>query len=101
MSARATEQPTLYLTLKKQWFDEIAAGTKTEEYRDMSPHWQRFLGPYVGKPPWTQVHFRNGYHPESPTMIVELKGLRIGPHNGRRCYILSLGRILQRTLYRP
>ena len=28
----------LYLVLKKQYFDEILAGTKTEEYRDFTHH---------------------------------------------------------------
>lgn len=28
---------TLYLTIKQQYFDEILAGTKTEEYREVRP----------------------------------------------------------------
>ena len=30
---------TLHLVLKKQWFEEIALGRKTEEYRDLSNFW--------------------------------------------------------------
>ena len=30
---------TLYLTLKKQWFDMINDGIKTEEYREIKPYW--------------------------------------------------------------
>ena len=30
---------TLHLTLKKQWFDMILSGVKTEEYRDIKPYY--------------------------------------------------------------
>ena len=30
---------TLYLNLKKQWFDMIKTGEKTEEYRDIKDFW--------------------------------------------------------------
>ncbi len=87
---------TLHLTLKRQWFDEIAAGTKREEFRDQSPHWLRILGPHVGKPPWTEIHFRNGYSPSSPFMRVVCTGLRVGKYaSGIPCYILSLGAVLE------
>lgn len=32
-----TKQNTLYLTIKQVYFDQIMAGTKKEEYRDISP----------------------------------------------------------------
>ncbi len=87
----------LHLTLKRQWFDAIAAGTKTEEYRDQSPHWKRILGPKAdaGVCPWTEIHFRNGYRANAPFMRVECHGLRVGTHNGRSCYIFTLGPILE------
>ena len=35
---------TLKLTLKKEWFDLIKAGKKTEEYREIKNYWTvRFL----------------------------------------------------------
>lgn len=34
---------TLYLPIKKQWFDLIKAGIKTEEYRDDTPFYQSRL----------------------------------------------------------
>lgn len=34
---------TLTLSLKKKWFDMIASGEKTEEYREISPYWQKRL----------------------------------------------------------
>lgn len=30
---------TLHLTLKKKWFDMIASGEKTEEYRELKSYW--------------------------------------------------------------
>lgn len=37
----------LHLTLKKKWFDMIASGEKTEEYREIKPYWfQRLVFDY-------------------------------------------------------
>lgn len=33
----------LHLVLKKKWFDLIASGVKTEEYRDVKPYWEKRL----------------------------------------------------------
>lgn len=55
----------LHLTLKKQWYDLVNSGEKTEEYREIKPYWQSRLQingyhqfefkSFVG------VFFRNGY----------------------------------------
>lgn len=89
----------LHLTLKRQWFDAIAAGVKTEEYREMSQHWRRNLGKHLEAPPWKEIHFRNGYRTDAPFMRVRFAGLRVGYHRGRQTYILTLGRILEITGY--
>lgn len=34
---------TLTLSLKKKWFDMIASGEKTEEYREIKPYWEKRL----------------------------------------------------------
>jgi hypothetical protein len=34
---------TLHLSLKTQYFNEIKAGTKTEEYRLITPYWTKRL----------------------------------------------------------
>ena len=34
---------TLDLVLKKKWFDMIASGEKTEEYREIKPYWVKRL----------------------------------------------------------
>lgn len=36
----------LRLTLKGIWYDMIAAGTKTEEYREIKPYWEKRLLDY-------------------------------------------------------
>lgn len=43
----------LHLTLKKKWFDMIASGNKTEEYRELKDYWSqrlmyRFANPHGG-----------------------------------------------------
>ena len=37
---------TLTLFLKKKWFDMIASGEKTEEYREIKPYWEKRLLDY-------------------------------------------------------
>ena len=93
------ELKPLHLTLKRRWFDEIRAGTKTQEYRERSPHWRRWFAPHVGRPlPWGEIHFRNGYEASSPWMRVKLTGLTEGPdpwQPGETLYILHLGPVLE------
>lgn len=88
----------LHLTLKKRWFDMIASGAKVEEYREMKPYWhKRFLGQR-----FDAIKFRNGYNPDSPTMLVELEGISSGlgivnwgAPERQPVYILKLGKILE------
>ena len=34
---------TLYLHLKKKWYEMIESGVKTEEYREIKPYWDKRL----------------------------------------------------------
>ena len=34
----------LTVAVRRRWFDEIKAGTKTEEYRLITPYWTKRLG---------------------------------------------------------
>ena len=79
----------LTLPIQKQWFDEILAGTKTIEYRDIKPYWtSRFLkvigekgnsddsiskliGIFNNQKKHIDIQFRNGYDPDSPSFIAE------------------------------
>lgn len=92
---------TLHLTLKKKWFDMIASGEKTEEYREIKEYWNRRL---LGKT-YDVVKFRNGYSKNAPSMIVELKSIsrecgviHWGAPIGVQVYILELGEILSENI---
>jgi len=61
------------LDAKKQWFDMIASGEKREEYRELKPYWSRRLNKS-----YDAIKFRNGYRPDSPTMVIELREMLIG-----------------------
>ena len=52
---------TLYLPLKKQWYEMIERGEKREEYREMKPYWQKRL-----------IETRKTY-PQSPVSCDSLK----------------------------
>ncbi|HBN26819.1 MAG TPA: hypothetical protein DD405_05060 [Desulfobacteraceae bacterium] len=64
----------LHLTIKKKWFDLIASGKKTMEYRENKPYWQKRL--LNGETPkvFNFVRFKNGYG-NVPVMDVEFKGI--------------------------
>lgn len=78
----------LKLTLKKQWFDMILSGEKTEEYREIKRHWiQRLCNEleYENNSSWDAVfkkydwvEFTNGYNKNSPRVTLECKGIEIG-----------------------
>lgn len=71
---------TLHLVLKSKWFDKIASGEKTSEYRACTPYWnRRLLGKwyqpkrdyagdnnmYIGNPDlFDTVVFHRGYTAE-------------------------------------
>lgn len=86
------QKKILHLTLKKQWFDEIAAGRKTEEYRECKPYWKARLNQ---KKHYDIIYFRNGYRRDCPFMIVECKGISINEIWGKDMYIIKLGKILE------
>lgn len=80
----------LHLTLKRKWFDLIAAGKKKVEYREMKPYWNKRLSRE-----YDEIHFRNGYSKDCPFMRIEYKGKGEEMFEGKRCYAIKLGRILE------
>lgn len=86
----------LHLTLKKKWFDLIQEGKKTEEYREIKPYWTiRLLDPKTGDfRKFSHIIFRNGYSKNSREMKVEFKGIKFGEFEGKKVYVIKLGRIL-------
>lgn len=87
------EKKILTLNVSKQWFDMIAAGDKTEEYREIKPYWIKRLttncevaydvaaethcGEVLYRP-YTHVLFINGYRKDSPRIEKEIVSITIG-----------------------
>lgn len=80
MPASTAQQTILHIPIKREFFDAILAGTKTEEYRAYSPFWISRLGVVNAEGQlydfrrYDIVRFRNGYDPDSPVMDVEYQG---------------------------
>lgn len=81
----------LRLTLHRHWFDMIASGRKTCEYREVKPYWiSRLYEPGKGFRKFDAIQFRNGYAKDAPFMEVEWRFTR----ERRGLFIIGLGRIL-------
>jgi len=78
---------TLRLTIKRQFFDLIAAGQKKIEYREITPYW---ISRLEGRK-YDEVFFRNGYSASSPVVRVECLGI------SRNCnyFEIHLGEIIE------
>lgn len=103
----------MVLTLKKQWFDMILSGVKTEEYREIKPYWEKRFTNYFGRyhdysqnPPiqvWDQekkyIVFRNGYGKDKPEFTAECSiseeygKEEWGAEQGVKYYVLRIHRI--------
>jgi hypothetical protein len=104
----------LHLPIKKEFFEQIAAGIKLEEYRQIKPYWisrllkypysysQQYFHEDMAKQ-YDVIYFRNGYAATDPLLVVEYKGLKIGPANSAWAaginwpgdvFILQLGQII-------
>lgn len=97
----------LHLTLKREWFDLIAIGRKTREYRANKPYWtKRLENPpdYRGVPMFKrfdEVHFKNGYRKDSPFMRIKFITTQYGyDDNEQECYVIFLGKILEFKNYK-
>lgn len=107
---------TLKIPIKRQYFDAIHSGEKTEEYRAYTPFWiSRLLtlnketNTYEARK-YDTVLFRNGYNPDSPTMEVEWKGLFVDEFSDvpkdaldeeRLGFAIQLGKVLKTENYKP
>ena len=88
----------LHLTIIRKWFDLIALGKKTVEFREIKPYWTKRLRDKE----FDEVHFRNGYSANSPFMRLEWQrtALRIPsphdiPYTDDKRYCIYLGKILE------
>ena len=78
---------TLHLTLKRQYFEAILAGTKREEYREIKPYWRKRL---EGKT-FDEILFRNGYSKNARCMRVKWLGMTKRENH----YVIKLGSVLE------
>ena len=79
----------LHLNLYRKYFDAILNGTKTIEYRDITPYWSKRLESRH----YDVIKFRNGYAKIAPEMVVEYKGM--GIDDGRYAIQFQLGKVLE------
>ena len=90
-----TEPKLLHLTLRKEPFDQILSGEKTSEYREYKQFWiTRLMNNDGSFKHYDVIHFKNGYHKDAPTMLVEFKGIKIISDFGSRYFEIELGRII-------
>lgn len=72
----------LHLTLKKQWYDMIESGVKTEEYREIKRYWQTRIqinGYHRFEfKKFDIITFKNGYQKDARTMSFKFEGIEIG-----------------------
>ena len=84
------DKRTLNLTIDREFFDDIALGRKTEEYREQKDYWATRL---EGRD-YDTIVFRNGYGPQVPEMEVEFISVRKTTRKGDAIYVIKLGKIL-------
>jgi hypothetical protein len=71
-------QKILFLTIKKEFFDQIKSGQKTSEFREYKKHWiQKLMNKDGSFKTYDLVLFQNGYHANVPRMWVEFKRTKI------------------------
>lgn len=87
---------TLYLPLKKEWYQLIEKGIKLEDYRKMNDYWFKRLS----NKEYKYVRFSYGY--TKRTMTFECKGIvwdtgnpEWGAEPGEVYFIIKLGRRLK------
>jgi len=84
---------TLTIVIKQPWFDDIASGKKTTEYREVKPFWTSRLFNKDGKRiQYTKIEFVNGYNANAQRMITEYKGFSTRNNH----YYIRIGQILQK-----
>lgn len=92
---------TLHLVLKGIWYDKIAGGEKTCEYRECKDYWNtRFMRADDAVPcPYQIVRFRRGYGANAPTMEFEILDIVICETTNDlglpRCWVIKMGKRLK------
>lgn len=88
----------LILPIKRCWLYKIASGEKREEYRNITPYYEKRLGKYMGSP-YFFVGLRGGYNMNSPFIVCRCrlkKGEGVekwGAKKGERYYVLEIEKV--------
>jgi hypothetical protein len=88
-----TEKRILHLTLYRKWFDEIATGKKTEEYRTARAYWSTRLYPHGSRKDFDEVWFTNGYGKDRPFMRVVY--LYTSYRDKENDFVIKFGKVLE------
>jgi hypothetical protein len=90
------QKSVLHMTLKRKWFDQIALGTKKEEYREQKAYWESRL---AGKT-YDEILFRNGYGKNIPELRVEFLGVTRRGKGKHAQFVIRLGRVIEKKRWR-
>ena len=88
----------LILPVKCYWLYKIASGEKWEEYRDITPYYEKRMEKYM-RFPFFYVGFRGGYNMDSPFIVCRCKlrkgeGFeKWGAEKGKKYYVLEIGKV--------
>lgn len=108
-------KPTLNLTMRRKWFDMVAQGIKTEEYRDCENRQvqRTYLWAFNNRY-WSESRpvavFRNGYRMDSRALVVKIVGFDLrgreevkhpewGEPTGGAHFVIMFDRIIARGTY--
>jgi hypothetical protein len=75
---KRSECSVLPLVLKGKWYDMIASGEKTEEYRAYTPYWRCRISNWIKNRPidgHLVIAFSRGYH--KPDLFIEACGINL------------------------
>lgn len=90
-------QKILTLRICGDGFKKLVTEGCSHRYREAKPFWESRLFEKDGTPKhFDVVHIVNGYKATSPTVVMEYHGiLGIEEFNGKECFKLGLGKILE------
>ncbi len=90
----------LFLTLKKEFYDQIKNGEKTSEFREYKKHWiQKLLNEDGSSKTYDLILFQNGYQTNAPQMLVEFKRVKINKERinwfkSEKYFEIELGKVI-------
>lgn len=88
----------LILPIKRYWLDKIASGEKLEEYRNITPYYEKRLEKYMDFP-YFFVGLRAGYNMDSLFIVCRCRlrkgeGFeKWGAEKGKKYYILEIDKV--------